>query len=123
MGGAARAEQREKAGLLRPGTVAAQQQQHPGSGGSSGGFFSASLKTPPLTPFHRSPSTPALSEAYGGDEKPDVRASPPRSLHSPLPPSLPPPNPPLPSTSPCTVHSNRALTVPQIWRSVLDSEK
>lgn len=111
MGGVARAEQREKAGLLRPGTVAAQQQQHPGSGGgSSGGFFSASLKTPPLTPFHRSPSTPALSEAYVGDEKPDVRASPPRSLHSPLPPSLPPPNPPLPSTSPSLPPARFTLT-------------
>ncbi|KAF8541365.1 putative Golgi matrix protein [Trichophaea hybrida] len=63
-------EQREKAGLLRPGTAA----QHTGSG-----FFSSSLKTPPLTPFHRSPSTPALHDAYGGDEK-DVRRPNSRSI-------------------------------------------
>lgn len=45
-------EQREKAGLVRPGTAANAQ--------------SSFLKTPPLSPFHRSPSTPTLSDAYEG---------------------------------------------------------
>lgn len=45
-------EQREKAGLVRPGTAANSQ--------------SSFLKTPPLSPFHRSPSTPTLSDAYEG---------------------------------------------------------
>lgn len=59
-------EQKEKAGLLRPGT-AVQSSNSPATG------FFASLKTPPLTPFHRSPSTPSLGDTYG-DEK-DLWAS------------------------------------------------
>ncbi|KAA8910408.1 hypothetical protein FN846DRAFT_539826 [Sphaerosporella brunnea] len=58
-------EQKEKAGLLRPGT-AVQSSNSPATG------FFASLKTPPLTPFHRSPSTPSLGDTYG-DEK-DIAA-------------------------------------------------
>lgn len=50
-------EQKEKAGLLRPGTA----QSHHSSGG--GGLLS-SFRSPPLSPFHRSPSTPVLSDAY-----------------------------------------------------------
>ncbi|KAI5792945.1 hypothetical protein FPQ18DRAFT_334477 [Pyronema domesticum] len=59
-------EQKEKAGLIRPGTTEAQAQR------SASGFFSATLKTPPLTPFHRSPSSPALGDQYNSptsDEK------------------------------------------------------
>ncbi|KAH0613174.1 uncharacterized protein H6S33_009554 [Morchella sextelata] len=52
-------EQREKAGLVRPGTAASSQ--------------SSFLKTPPLSPFHRSPSTPTLSDAYEGSR--DIWAS------------------------------------------------
>ncbi|RPA95545.1 hypothetical protein L873DRAFT_1697598 [Choiromyces venosus 120613-1] len=47
-------EQREKAGLVRPGTAA--------------NSSSSTLKTPPLSPFHRSPSTPTLSDAYDGSK-------------------------------------------------------
>lgn len=50
-------EQKEKAGLLRPGT--AQQQ----TGGGGGGLLT-SFRSQPLSPFHRSPSTPVLSDAY-----------------------------------------------------------
>jgi len=51
-------EQREKAGLLRPGTAA----------NMNSGLFMSNLKTPPLSPFHRSPSTPQLNDAYGGNK-------------------------------------------------------
>jgi chromosome segregation ATPase len=48
-------EQREKAGLVRPGT-------------SANSSSNNTLKTPPLSPFHRSPSTPTLSDAYDGSK-------------------------------------------------------
>ncbi|KAL7273979.1 hypothetical protein RUND412_003140 [Rhizina undulata] len=47
-------EQREKAGLVRPGTAA--------------NSANNTLKTPPLSPFHRSPSTPSLTDAYEGSK-------------------------------------------------------
>lgn len=47
-------EQREKAGLLRPG-----------ASNSSTSAFMSSLKTPS---FHRSPSSPALGDAYDGSK-------------------------------------------------------
>lgn len=76
-------EQREKAGLVRPGTAANSQ--------------SSFLKTPPLSPFHRSPSTPTLSDAYEGS----------RDVFNPS----------------HTYHSVAILIGQQIWTSVLDSEK
>ncbi|CUS14621.1 unnamed protein product [Tuber aestivum] len=48
-------EQREKAGLVRPGTAA-------------NSSSNTTLKTPPLTLFHRSPSTPTLGDAYDGSK-------------------------------------------------------
>lgn len=51
-------EQKEKAGLLRPGTA-----QHQDNNNRGGGLLS-SFRSPPLSPFHRSPSTPVLSDAY-----------------------------------------------------------
>lgn len=76
-------EQREKAGLVRPGTAATSQNSF--------------LKTPPLSPFHRSPSTPTLSDAYEGSK--DVRQT---SAH---------------------YLSSLRLTITQLWTSVLDSDK
>ncbi|TGZ85637.1 hypothetical protein EX30DRAFT_337973 [Ascodesmis nigricans] len=52
-------EQKEKAGLLRPGTA-----QHHDPPTSKGGLFTSL----PLSPFHRSPSTPALGTVYDSDK-------------------------------------------------------
>ncbi|PWW75290.1 hypothetical protein C7212DRAFT_352453 [Tuber magnatum] len=48
-------EQREKAGLVRPGTAA-------------NSSSSNTLKAPPLSLFHRSPSTPTSNDAYDGSK-------------------------------------------------------